>query len=1700
MSEVDACELHFLILHYLSLGPCRQTAALLQEEALKHNLLPTRTDIFGRRHGLSYEELKERFSHVPQTWLEQLLAVLSHVRQRSGNASSQGLTSLLDAGALTSILALQDGKSEPAEEASHVARWLWPHHSVASVLQKNLLREIGWSPSVRAPGNLLPPEQFTKQLHYQRTVRGHHFAVYCIAFDRSGRRIITGSDDRLVKIWSVETALLLLSCRGHEGEVTDLALSSDNGIVASSSNDTTIRCWDMTEGQLGVPVAVLLGHTAPVTFIDFCACIPDALLSSSLDGTCRIWSAKDGGAAVHVLTAAAIFGPTRGLTRFGGGLPGDFGRHTRSAAGPSTGPASGAAGPSASNGRASAAPAGPGPSSMRLAAAAAAAAASNGSAPASGDELQQGAPSQNETPGLLVCSFSNDANYIVAGANDCCTYVWHWDVGQKARHRSMRRFYAPPEDDDDKSSAEDSLNHNSKGIATGAKDGSVRIWRRQRKGRPVSNMWVQSHALSCPVDDAAAANARRRRRAPPTNSINQVAWTRDDSMILAALTDDSVRVWDAWSGQLLQRLEGHAGRAHVLECHPLDHRLAMSAGYDGLTIIWDIIAGRALTRFSTQDTRPAGDRWCDPIQLVDGHWSADGASVVVADVAGQWHLYSCGNFTFPARALYDHFLSGDYTALVRDASQFVLDADSQQPPHISQQNDTLVDFLGEPYPPSIQAARREGRLGRMFEAELAVELRSQPGMLPNALIQAGPTLTAAAWQSQEAGGSEEDIQLAVARAHERMLQAELAESQAPAAQAGPSEPQQQQPARGGRPPPDGSRAASSRQAEQVRALNRLEDDADSLNDFAFTSDEESEGWQHTEARPTRASVRQQARQLRSRNRGAGEAGDHEESEDNRERRAARRAEMRERRQVELMLEESAARPTRASKRPRRGAAGASAAEAGTSGSEFSSGEDEYEVSEDGVPGTRRLLRKRTGAAPGGSQRQRERERERERQESRRRQREARLQKRNRSRLRAQAVHAEGAALEGRSIKAYSWLQVLAQTPGVYVPQLGDDVVYLQQGHRLYFEKMNDKRRGPWDTVISNAAGSRGCRMRQAEPARVVALRYEVSADAHHDTMAVLRLALADEASPLAGREFEVEMPPPHHGQAEFIVLRSRFDASVQRDWHVGDKCQVYYPDEEPGRGQWWAGQVVVDQQSFLEPEEARQLLENPWGSESLWERFTIHWDEPVGADPSQQSPWEMFNEDVQPEEVLAEAPALEPSLQLRASAALERLSRAPRFQLFHETPTPDAVFSTGDEDTPVWYTAVVPLPLAIPDLLERVRSGYYRQPQALQHDARTIASNAVLFNGDGSEVALLADELAGCIIAAVQGQEVVINEATGVDDDEDEEEVDISEDSEDEGGAGFHHFERRPRSQRKRINHSAPGALGPSSDDEDEEEAGPSRHTRHRSSHRNAGAHGHAEGSAGALGGNSRFPSRLRHVVSRYSPEADGAAFPDRHARRRDGDAQHSAPSQGQAAPSRRRSQEHPAAGPSGRGEPAPASAAPGRFSAPVVRLRVSSRLHGLETPPIAQLLRSHPPSLPPPAAAVDGAGRPPRRAAAAAVQPLLPSPGASPEPEQRRRASLRGNMREQSTPALQNGAADSAGPAASVEDGAPRSQEPSPGRPTRRRAASMTPSLPCAGANGTAHSNGDAAAVGGGRWPRRQGSRTSSGLRIRFTRNEMSP
>lgn len=79
----------------------------------------------------------------------------------------------------------------------------------------------------------------------------------------------------------------------------------------------------MQEHDLGHPVSVLVGHQGPVTYVDFNRTVPNALLSSSFDGTCRIWDATNSAWPAMVMRACPSFGPMKGITRFGS-LSGPF--------------------------------------------------------------------------------------------------------------------------------------------------------------------------------------------------------------------------------------------------------------------------------------------------------------------------------------------------------------------------------------------------------------------------------------------------------------------------------------------------------------------------------------------------------------------------------------------------------------------------------------------------------------------------------------------------------------------------------------------------------------------------------------------------------------------------------------------------------------------------------------------------------------------------------------------------------------------------------------------------------------------------------------------------------------------------------------------------------------------------------------------------------------------------------------------------------------------------------------------------------------------------------------------------------------------------------------------------------------------------------------------------------------------------------
>lgn len=125
-------------------------------------------------------------------------------------------------------------------------------------------------------------------------MNGHRFPTFCLLFDRANNRVITGSDDYLIKIWSAQSGYLLFTLRGHAAVVTYMDLSPDNTMLASASNDGIVRVWDL---KTSAPVAVLPTGTSartrkPITTVSFSPSpIPQIryLIATSLDGCTWVW-------------------------------------------------------------------------------------------------------------------------------------------------------------------------------------------------------------------------------------------------------------------------------------------------------------------------------------------------------------------------------------------------------------------------------------------------------------------------------------------------------------------------------------------------------------------------------------------------------------------------------------------------------------------------------------------------------------------------------------------------------------------------------------------------------------------------------------------------------------------------------------------------------------------------------------------------------------------------------------------------------------------------------------------------------------------------------------------------------------------------------------------------------------------------------------------------------------------------------------------------------------------------------------------------------------------------------------------------------------------------------------------------------------------------------------------------------------------
>jgi WD40 repeat protein len=123
------------------------------------------------------------------------------------------------------------------------------------------------------------------------TLLGHSSQVNTVAVTMDGRLAISGSSDRSLKVWDLESGVELRSLRGHADDVEKVVITPDGRRVVSASGDKTIRVWDIKSGE---QLHNLHGPQSIITILMLALDGRWIISSSFEDQTIKIWDIESG--------------------------------------------------------------------------------------------------------------------------------------------------------------------------------------------------------------------------------------------------------------------------------------------------------------------------------------------------------------------------------------------------------------------------------------------------------------------------------------------------------------------------------------------------------------------------------------------------------------------------------------------------------------------------------------------------------------------------------------------------------------------------------------------------------------------------------------------------------------------------------------------------------------------------------------------------------------------------------------------------------------------------------------------------------------------------------------------------------------------------------------------------------------------------------------------------------------------------------------------------------------------------------------------------------------------------------------------------------------------------------------------------------------------------------------------------------------
>jgi WD40 repeat protein/serine/threonine protein kinase len=368
------------------------------------------------------------------------------------------------------------------------------------------------------------------------TFRGHAKGVLCVALSDDGEYLASASEDRTLKVWDARRGENLLTLRGHTQEVESVAFNPGGRLLVSGSQDHTVRIWDARTSK---ETRTLVAHTSDVNCVTFSS-QGNLLATASDDMTIRLWDPSSG-------KALSV-------------LPG----HTRRVNSVAFSPSSKHLVSGSEDGRIKVWDVDAAAEILTL--------------PAAGGSIS-------------AIAFRPDGSWFASAHEDGTVRIWD-------AHRLLGSAPPVPRDRPSESGQASQL----------AAPQPLFVFSGGRKGARCLAFARGGERLACGFDDGATlvwevSDGTEPRAFPPHKAkVHSLAFSPNGELLATSSGDHTVQVSDSHTGKIIHTLSGHSRMVTALAFSPDGKRLA--SGSDDQTVkLWDVATGaEALTLKGHGDT------------------------------------------------------------------------------------------------------------------------------------------------------------------------------------------------------------------------------------------------------------------------------------------------------------------------------------------------------------------------------------------------------------------------------------------------------------------------------------------------------------------------------------------------------------------------------------------------------------------------------------------------------------------------------------------------------------------------------------------------------------------------------------------------------------------------------------------------------------------------------------------------------------------------------------------------------------------------------------------------------------------------------------------------------------------------------------------------------------------------------------------